>query len=105
MPPLENPKYTPENKDMVDNDKKTEITTLKRHEKATKGQKKMFWLGQKKFGKRFQKSEKTAFLTTQKKLETQSGSYDCFSLTVTFSCAPNQFNKIKQLFFSCKFYN
>ena len=35
----------------------------------------MFWLGQKKFGKRFQKSEKTAFLTSQKKLETQSGSY------------------------------
>ena len=35
----------------------------------------MLWLGQKKFGKRFQKSEKTAFLTNQKKLETQSGSY------------------------------
>ena len=35
----------------------------------------MFWLGQKKFGKRLQKSEKTAFLTSQKKLETQSGSY------------------------------
>ena len=37
----------------------------------------MFWLGQKKFGKRIQKSEKTAFLTSQKKLKSQSGSYGC----------------------------
>ena len=45
--------------------------------KSDKRSEKMLWLGQKKFGKRFQKSEKTAFSTSQKKLETQSGSYVC----------------------------
>ena len=34
-------KYTPERKNMVNKGKKTEITTLKRCEKATKGQKKV----------------------------------------------------------------
>ena len=40
--PLENPKYTPENKNMANKGQKTEITTLKCHEKATKGKKKCF---------------------------------------------------------------
>ena len=35
--------------------------------KSDKRSEKMFWLGQKKFWKKVQKSEKTAFLTSQKK--------------------------------------
>ena len=50
----------------------------------------MFWLGQKKIGKRFQKSEKTAFLTSQKKLETQFGSYVYYkSSHCLLMCVPN----------------
>ena len=55
---------------MVNKGQETEITTLKCREKATKVRKRseeLFWLGQKNFWKKVQKSEKTAFLTSQKK--------------------------------------
>ena len=69
---------------MVNKGKKTEITTLKCCEKAKKGQKKCFGQVRKNFGKKFQKSEKTAFLTGQKKLEVQSGSYGYFKCLYMF---------------------
>ena len=52
---------------MVNKGKKIEITT-KMSRKSDKRSEKMFWLGQKKFGKRSQKSEKNGIFDKSKKI-------------------------------------
>ena len=73
---------------MVNKGKKTEITTLKMSRKNTKGQKKVrknILVRSEKIWKKVPKVRKTAFWTSQKKLETQPGSYAYLESNVYYS--------------------